>query len=85
VPSETAVMDQHILVKRKNGRLTHESGSNGAYKLRKAAVCVNHLYLKSIIGTQVEELVELQRDMCNRIGTVIQRLANGYPKNRRSE
>jgi hypothetical protein len=83
VPSDIAMTEQHEPAEEKE--MTQERGANGASqaRLRKAAACVNHLCLESIIDAQVEQLVELQRAMCERIGVVIAKLANGH--NRRSE
>lgn len=84
-------MEQNTIKKEKakknNGRNNGRNGRNGVRRsrLRKAAACVNHLCLESILDTQVDKLVELQLDMCDRIGAAILKLSNGHPKNRRSD
>lgn len=81
MPSETAMTEQYV-AEEKEGK----KGANGALsgRLRKVASCVNHRCLESIIDMQVDKLVELQRDMCDRIGAAILKLANGQPNNRRN-
>lgn len=83
MPSETAMTEQHTDQKEEKAR----KGANGIRRgrLRKTAACVNHMCLESIIDTQVDKLIELQLDMCDRIGAAILKLSNGHSKNRRSD